>query len=117
MRGNMHGYGQEMLVVTIDMALEQSDKVAARRHDSACDWNANPRPAFLVVTLQENPLTNFQLPRCGWEEIFGARTLGSIGRRSGLTVSRPWQLRRLCALVVQVALDFGALLRQLKLGF
>jgi hypothetical protein len=42
---------------------------------------------------------------------------GAFDPLSGLTGSHPWQLRCLLALVVQVAVDFGALRRQKKLGF
>jgi hypothetical protein len=42
MRGDLHRHGQEMLVVTIDMALQQGYEVTARCHDSARDWFANP---------------------------------------------------------------------------
>ncbi len=44
------------------------------------------------------------------------RTTGCV-LLSGLTGSRPWQLRCLLALIVKIALDLDALRRQKKLGF
>jgi hypothetical protein len=53
---DLHRHGEEMLIVTIDMALKQSDKMTARCHNSACDWIANPLPAFLVVLASNRSL-------------------------------------------------------------
>jgi hypothetical protein len=49
--------------------------------------------------------------------LVGLDERGAFDLLSGLTGSRPWQLRCLLALIVKVALDLDALRRQKKLGF
>jgi hypothetical protein len=46
-------------------------------------------------------------------DIVGFNERGGLDMLSGLTGSSPW---RLCALIVPVALDLGALRRQMKVG-
>jgi hypothetical protein len=49
--------------------------------------------------------------------LVGLDERGAFDLLSGLTGSRPWQLRCVLALIVKVALDLDALRRQMKVGF